>query len=67
MKGVKRMLIQHLEEKQLAQFEKRRKKTTRKQDRNYVQIIDVLDELLRRPAKGQRKAKQKYGSPRAGV
>lgn len=59
MKGVKRMLIQHLEEKQLAQFETRKKKTTRKQDRNYVQIIDVLDELLRKPVKGQRKAKRK--------
>ena len=59
MKGVKRMLIQHIAEKQLAQFETRKKESTRKQDRNYVQIIDVLDELLRRPAKGQRKAKKK--------
>lgn len=59
MKGVKRMLVQHLEEKQLEQFETRGKKTTRKQDRNYIQLVDSIDALLRRPAKGQRKAKRK--------
>lgn len=59
MKGIKKMLIQHLEERQQQLFETRRKKTTRKQDRHYTQIIDSLDELLRKPVKGQRKATKK--------
>lgn len=58
MKGVKRMLVQHLEEKQLEQFEARRKKTTRKQDRNYIQLVDSIDALLQRPAKRPRKARK---------
>lgn len=51
LKGIKKQLIEHVEAKQLEMFEKRRKKTTRKQDRRYTQLIDALDDLRRNKGK----------------
>ena len=50
MKGLRKMLVNHLEEKQIALFEKR-KKGNRKQDRQHVQLIDAIDNLLRNKEK----------------
>lgn len=51
MKGIRKQLIEHVEAKQIEMFEKRRKKTTRKQDRHYTQLIDALDDLRRNKGK----------------
>lgn len=44
--GLKRALVNALEEKQVTLFEKK-KKGDRKTDRHYVQIVSTLDELTR--------------------
>ena len=44
--GLKRALVNALEERQVTLFEKK-KKGDRKTDRHYVQIVSTLDELTR--------------------
>ena len=45
--GLKRALVNALEEKQVTLFE-RKKKGDRKTDRHYVQIVSTIDELTRK-------------------
>ena len=45
--GLKRALVNALEEKQVTLFEKK-KKGDRKTDRHYVQVVSTLDELTRK-------------------
>ena len=45
--GLKRALVNALEERQVTLFEKK-KKGDRKTDRHYVQVVSTLDELTRK-------------------
>lgn len=45
--GLKRAVVNALEEKQITLFEKK-KKGDRKTDRHYVQIVSTIDELTRK-------------------
>lgn len=44
--NLRKMLLGHLEEKQVTAFESRKKRGSRIADRRYTQLIDAIDELV---------------------
>ena len=52
--NLRKMLLGHLEEKQVKAFESRKKRGSRLADRRYTQLIDAIDEL-RKPRKTKKR------------
>ena len=52
--NLRKMLLGHLEEKQVKAFESRKKRGSRLADRRYTQLIDAID-ALRTPKRKPRK------------
>ena len=52
--NLRKMLLGHLEEKQVTAFESRKKRGSRLADRRYTQLIDTIDDL-RKPRKSKKK------------
>ena len=52
--NLRKMLLGHLEEKQVTAFESRKKRGSRLADRSYTQLIDTIDDL-RKPRKSKKK------------
>ncbi len=55
--NLRKMLLGHLEEKQVKAFESRKKRGSRLADRRYTQLIDAIDEL-RKPRKPRKKGRK---------
>lgn len=56
--GLKRALLNTLEEKQVSLFERKRK-GDRKTDRHYVQVTSTIDELTRKKAHDTKRSKKR--------
>ena len=52
--NLRKMLLGHLEEKQVKAFESRKKRGSRLADRRYTQLIDAID-ALKQPKRKRKK------------
>ena len=52
--NLRKMLLGHLEEKQVTAFESRKKRGSRLADRRYTQLIDAIDDL-KKPKRKRKK------------
>ena len=55
--NLRKMLLGHLEEKQVTAFESRTKRGSRLADRRYTQLIDAIDDLKKPKRKRKKRGK----------